>query len=344
MGRPAHGWQVLTEMRVRREALSCSRQQLAERVDGLLAATHGLTYETIEEWELRERVPRGAYPKALCALLGAADIAELGLGHSSAAAAHWCWATQAQRKAYVLQRRTVLERMMKVSGLALLPVPELVAAAQLFGRRPRIYPVMVDDVEAVATRLAAVYATEPAHVDIARAALAHARTLTDLLRRAWMTPLVRTRLQAASADACALSGFMAVDAGRLGEADLWFGRSSSLAREAGDARLEAAALVASSWLDSPTAVGAAGHAADRAIAMLEQACAKARHAPPAMRVWTHAHLSRDLAGSGDADGSARALDRAWEATLTRTAAGAGSPTGAARRRARAAGGSRAATR
>ncbi|MGH8899673.1 MAG: hypothetical protein ACRDZ4_22250 [Egibacteraceae bacterium] len=41
MGRPAHGWSVLTEMRVRREALSCSRPHLAKRVDGLLSITHG---------------------------------------------------------------------------------------------------------------------------------------------------------------------------------------------------------------------------------------------------------------------------------------------------------------
>lgn len=49
MGRPARGWQVLTEMRVRREALGWSRQELAERVEGLLPRSHGLTYETIEE-------------------------------------------------------------------------------------------------------------------------------------------------------------------------------------------------------------------------------------------------------------------------------------------------------
>jgi transcriptional regulator with XRE-family HTH domain len=313
MGRPVRGWQVLTEMRVRREVLGWSRQQLAERIDALLPTSHRLTCETVEEWELRERVPRSAYAEALCTLLGAPDIAELGLGHSLKAAAHWCWATQTQGRAYVLHRRTALERTIKLTGLGLLPVPELVQAAQVLGQRPAVYAVMVDEAQTVASRLAATYANQPAHTDIARATQTHARTLTNLLRRASMSPLVRTRLQAVSADACALSGFVALDASRLSEAGLWFDRSLSLAREADDARLQAAALVARSWLDSPTAVGASSHAPRRAIATLRQACATAHLAPPALRVWTHAHLCRDLAGAGDAQGSARALDQAWQA-------------------------------
>ncbi|MGH8908097.1 MAG: hypothetical protein ACRD0K_16680 [Egibacteraceae bacterium] len=289
MGRPARGHQMFTEMRARREVLGWARQALAGRVDALLPVTHGLTYEAIEEWELRERVPSGRYAHALCTLLGTGHIAELGLGHSREAAAHWCWATQPQRRADVVRRTTI-------DGSALLPVPQLVQEAQLFGRRPHVCGSILGEAHAVATRLASTFIAEPAHPDIDRAARAHARTLSDLLRWACMPPVVRTGLRAIAADASALVGFVALDAGRLPEAELWFGRGLSLARQAGDARLESAMLMALAWLDAPTA--------------LREGRPKAGEIPAAMRAWAHAYLSRDLAGVGNAAGSARALHQA----------------------------------
>ncbi|MGH8887831.1 MAG: hypothetical protein ACRDYX_22225 [Egibacteraceae bacterium] len=144
-------------------------------------------------WKAREHEPC-----ALHAYFEVVSIGEFGLGHSSQAARNWTWATKARRRAEV-ERRKLLKDGVKVVGAALLPVGPLVAPGQRLGGRPSLDLAAVEAAEQVATHLASEYHADP-NAETVRAAIARARTLTDRLANASLTPQVRTRLAQASSN------------------------------------------------------------------------------------------------------------------------------------------------
>ncbi|MGH8884238.1 MAG: hypothetical protein ACRDYX_03510 [Egibacteraceae bacterium] len=179
--------------------------------------------------------------------------------------------------------------------------------AQLLGGRPTIGLGDVQSSKDVATHLAAEYLANPSNETV-RAALAHARTLADRLKRASMTDAVRTGLAAVASDAASLAGVTRQSAGRVTEAGLWFDDAIDLAREAGDRRLEALAIAHTAWTVSESTMLGYGDRSPSLVA-LQGAAALDRHLPPAARAWVSGLLALDLAAINDDAGSGQALER-----------------------------------
>lgn len=300
--------EVVTELRLRREAAEEPlRRQVVAKLEFLCAQPTSLNEKRLFEWEVREHEPCTLFSETLCAYYDVGSIAELGLGHTREAAHNWTYATKAQRKAEV-HRRKLLAEGGKVFVAGLLPVGSLVALAQRLGGRPSLDLAAVGAAEQVATDLASRYVSDPGG-EVVAAAVAHARTLTDRLARASLTPEVRSRLAAVACDAASLAGYTAYDAGQRGEASLWFDDALALAREAGDRRLEALVVAATALIASESTT--LGHGdRSRSLAVLQGAVALDRHLPPAGRAYVNGYLSRELAAADDDAGSGRALERA----------------------------------
>lgn len=305
--------EVVTELRLRREAAEEPlRRELVAKLQLSCRVQTSLDERRLLGWETREHEPCEPHAQALRVWFGVESIGELGLGHSPQAARNWTWATKAERRREV-ERRKLLKDGVKVLGAALLPVGSLTAAAQRLGGRPSLDLAAVEAAEQVATHLASEYLAAPNGETVA-AAIAHARTLTDRLRHASLTPRIRTRLAAVASDAASLAGESAFHVGLGGETGVWFDRAIALAREAGDRRLEALALAAPAWTISASASPKPG-IGDRhdALAAVEAAAELDGHLPPAGRAWVNGLLARELAGAGDDQGSGHALERALEA-------------------------------
>ena len=202
-----------------------------------------------------------------------------------------------------VNRRKVVEALAK-TGL-LLPVPRLVAAAQVLEGRRSLGAGDLALAADIATGIAAAYADSP-DTDVVRAAKAHVYTLLDRLEHAAMTGATRARLTAVASDAACVAGYADLDNGRLEEADRWFEDALRLARQAGDRRLEALALASRAWsplyrpdLDRAAVVGA-----------LEAAAGFQRFLPPAARSWVFAFLAAQNAAAGADLVSGRFLEHA----------------------------------
>ncbi|MGH8909431.1 MAG: hypothetical protein ACRD0K_23775 [Egibacteraceae bacterium] len=296
---------VITELQLRREAQKLDRTILVAHLQ--LRCEHGaegLESQTVRDWEQRLHVPSAFYQKVLCDYFQVDSVAELGLGDSLEAARYWTRGTELERTREV-RRRQLLHLTVQTATASLLPVPALTAAAQLLSGRRRFDPVDVDTAQQVASHLAASYLAAPGRAVIS-AAQAHAHTLVDLLKRASMTPEVRTQLTALTADAMSLAGHGQTDAGRLAEADAWFTDALRLARDANDPRLEAHALASRAWtlLRCPKPDQAA------AIAWFEAAAEFDGVLPHAGRAWLFSNLAIERAAVGDDLGSGRLLERA----------------------------------
>ncbi|MGH8887327.1 MAG: hypothetical protein ACRDYX_19615, partial [Egibacteraceae bacterium] len=103
-----------------------------------------------------------------------------------------------------------------------------------------------------------------------------------------------------------LAGYGEMNAGRLAEADSWFADALRLARQAGDRRLEALALVGCAWIPlyEPDP--------DRAkvVEALEAAAGFHPFLPPAARAYVFGSLARERAARGDDLVSGRFLEHA----------------------------------
>ncbi|MGH8907344.1 MAG: hypothetical protein ACRD0K_12660 [Egibacteraceae bacterium] len=313
MATPGATAHATTELWLRRLADRRTRQEfIAWLLDGCDQPAD-LTGETVYEWETRAHAPSEFYARLLRARLGVASIAQLGLGHGPGAGAHWTWATKPERT-HEVDRRRLLGLIGVAIGAhagALLPVGPLTQAAQLLAGRGRLAVGDLDHAEWVATHLAAAYTHRPSG-EVIRAAVAHARTLAALLRQASLTPDARTRLAAVASDAASLAGYSALNAGGVAQADMWFARAVSLAREAADPRLEAVALVSQAVLPGLSAcipIPGGGRRPDP-LPALAIATSVAGRLPPEARAWVHGYASRELARGGDEAGSGRALDAA----------------------------------
>lgn len=302
--------EVVTELRLRREAArEPLRKDVVAKLQLCCAQPTSLNERRLLGWEFREYEPCTLHADALCAHFQVGSIAELGLGHTEESGYNWTWATKAERKAEV-HRRKLLEQGVKVAMVPLLPVGPLVALGQRLGGRPSLGLDDVAAAEQVATHLGSKYLASPG-IETVRAAVAHARTLTDRLRHASLMPEVRTRLSAVACDAAALAAYATLHAGRRAEANSWLDESVSLAREAGDRRLEALALGARAFTlsESPAPRLGQGDRSD-CLAARQAASALDRYLPAYGRAYANGLLALELAGAEDDAGSGHALEHA----------------------------------
>lgn len=208
-----------------------------------------------------------------------------------------------------MNRRKSLQIMGAASAAGLLlPVPRLVALAQMMDGTGRIGEGDVTAARQTATDIATAYAAAPNGV-ARRAARAHALTLLGLLERASMSEDTRTGLTGVASDAAALHGYGHLDAGRLAEAKTWFAKALALARQADDRPREAYVLGSSALplLLAPTPTQpnqAAG------IESLEAAAGLQRFLPPAGLTWVFVYLAREHAALRDDLASGRFLEQA----------------------------------
>ncbi len=304
-----------TELWLRRltDRLTRSADSTSPRLETHSAALSHLDEQTVYEWETGAHAPSPFYEAALCAYHRVGSVAELGLGREPEAAAHWTWATKAERRREVERRRLlrlvaagVGAQVTRVTQMAsLLPVGPLTQAAQLLAGRRGLAVSDLDVAEQTATILAAVYTAAPSG-EVVSAAAAHARTLERLLTRASLTPAARPRLAAIASDAASLAGYTALDADDVHRANAWFARALTLAREAEDPCLEALALASTvRYLHLPGCREVSG-----SRMTLQAAASAAGRLPPAARAWIDVYLCRALAYGGDEAGSGRALDDA----------------------------------
>jgi tetratricopeptide (TPR) repeat protein len=292
----------VTELEIRHMVLGMSRPQLCVQLELCCEESGGINARTLRRWEDRLHKPFPLFQQALCKYFDVGSIGELGLGDTFEAAHWWTWMTPDEWIAEV-NRRQALEALGK-TGL-LLPVPKLVAAAQLLEGRPSISGGDLTTATQTATDIAGVYLATP-NPDAIWAAKAHAYILLPLLKYATMTDAVRTQLAALASDAACLVGYGHLNAGRLEDADDWFEDALRLARQAGDRRLEAFAIASRAWplLYAPDPDRAAVREA------LEAAAAFQRFLPPAGRAWIFGFLAREHAVLGNDLVSGRFLDQA----------------------------------
>ncbi|MGH8887672.1 MAG: hypothetical protein ACRDYX_21380 [Egibacteraceae bacterium] len=297
--------EVVTELRIRREVAKQIRNELVRDIQQHCQPRTELNEVSLFGWERRKHAPDSVHAKALCAHFDVSDVAKLGVGWDDEADLHWTYATTQERRLEV-DRRLLLRRGVEFGVAALLPVGPLTALGQRLGSRLRIGPGDVLAAERIATRLAVEYLASP-DTETARAAVAHARTLTDRLAHASLAgPTVRTRLMAVSSDAAALAAEVCSSESRPGEARGWDEQALTLAREAGDGRLEALALA--SFVAHGRTKLPGSFAAD-SLTNAKAAAGLGRHLPPAERAYVHGYLGRTLAGAGEDAGSGRAVEQ-----------------------------------
>jgi tetratricopeptide (TPR) repeat protein len=292
---------IVTELELRRAAAGLDGPDLVIQLQ-LRGAT--LDVRTLRRWEERSHVPVAVHRDELCGYFEVGSEAELGLGCGPVAARWWAWMTEAERTLEVHRRRFCIVTG-GAMGACVVPVPKLTAAAQLLGGSVRIGAGDVSFATEVATDIASSYAATP-NAEVITAAKAHAYTLLDLLKHASMSPETEVRLRAVASDAVSLAGFGHLNAGRLDEAEQWFGEALTLARQAGDRRLEAFALASSALplLIAPVPDYKA------VMAALEAAAELQRFLPPAGRALVFGYLARERAAFKDDLGSGRFLEQA----------------------------------
>ena len=292
----------VTELEIRRLVLGKSRPQLCRELELCCEEGGGINARTERRWEDRLHKPFPLFQKALCKYFEVGSVGELGLGDTFESACWWTWMTPDEWIAEV-NRRKALEALGE-AGLVL-PVSKLAAAAQLLEGRSSIGGGDLVTATQTATDIAGAYIATP-DADAIWAAKAHAYTLVDLLKRATMAYVVRTRLAALASDAACLVGYGHLNAGRLEEADAWFEDALRLARQAGDRRLEAFAIASRAWplLYAPEPDRVAVRQA------LEAAAAFQRFLPAAGRAWVFGYLAREHAALGDDLVSGRFLEQA----------------------------------
>jgi tetratricopeptide (TPR) repeat protein len=301
----------VTELEVLREALGKDRPDLVTDFELRYPKANGLKPRTVARWEGREHAPCTALEECLCDYFKVGAAAVLGLGPSLVAARWWTHMTPEEMRQEVLHRRKMLHRM-GAAGAAclLLPVSDLVAIAQLLDGTIRIGTGDLAFARQTATDIASEYAAKPT-TDTIRAARAHAYTLLDLLKHSQMSPEIERQLRSIASDAASLAGYADLNAGKLDKADRWFDKALTLARQAGDRRLEALALVGCAWI--PLYAPESDLAAT--LAALETAAEFQRFLPPAGRASVFGYLAWQHATRGDDLASGRFLEHA------RTAAG-----------------------
>jgi tetratricopeptide (TPR) repeat protein len=301
--------EVVTELRIRRELAKQIRNELVRDLQDHCRPHTELNEVSLCGWELRKHAPDRVHAKALCAYFDVDAVAKLGLGWDDEADSYWTWATKAEKRLEV-ERRLLLRRGVEL-GVALLPVGPLTALAQRLGGRLRIGLGDVQHAERIATHLAVEYFAK-SNAETVRAAVAHARTLTDRLRNAdsLANSTVRTRLTAVTSDAAALAGYTYVEAGCNGEARWWFDEALGLAREADDRRLEALGLTMIALTAWPACKRLPGGGRPvEALDALQAAAGLDRYLPPAGRALAHAQLSAELALANEDASSGQALER-----------------------------------
>ncbi|MGH8887670.1 MAG: hypothetical protein ACRDYX_21370 [Egibacteraceae bacterium] len=302
--------EVVTELRIRREVAKQIRNELVRDIQQHCQPRTELNEVSLFGWERRKHAPDSVHAKALCAHFDVSDVAKLGVGWDDEADLHWTYATTQERRLEV-DRRLLLRRGVEFGVAALLPVGPLTALGQRLGSRLRIGPGDVLAAERIATRLAVEYLASP-DTETARAAVAHARTLTDRLAHASLAgPTVRTRLMAVSSDAAALAAEVYSSEARRVECRGWCEQALTLAREAGDGRLEALALTLHATHATQTSVPRlpGSRAPSECLAAMKAAVGLGRHLPPAERAYVHGYLGRYLAGEGEDAGSGRAVEQ-----------------------------------
>ncbi|MGH8883594.1 MAG: hypothetical protein ACRDYX_00125 [Egibacteraceae bacterium] len=290
----------VTELEIRRLLLGLNRPETCVQLELCCEEGGGINARTLRRWEARTNRPFRLFRRALCKYFKVGSVAQLGLGDTFEAARWWTWMTPDEWTVEV-NRRKALE-VLGAAGL-LLPVSQLTAVAQLLEGRASIGAGDLATAMQTATRLGGAYADTP-NADVIRSAKAHVYTLLDLLDQATMTGGTRTRLTAVASDAACLAGYGEMNAGRLAEADSWFADALRLARQAGDRRLEALALVGCAWIPSYEPDS------DRAkvVEALEAAAAFHSFLPPAARAYVFGSLSVERAAHGDDLVSGRFLE------------------------------------
>jgi hypothetical protein len=296
----------VTELEIRREALRKDRPKLVTDFELRYPKANGLKPRTVARWEGREHEPCAALEAALCDYFEVGAAAVLGLGPSLVAARWWTHMTPEEMRQEVLHRRKMLHRM-GTAGAAclLLPVSDLVATAQLLDGTLRIGAGDLAFARQTATDIAIAYAAKP-DTNAIRAARAHAYTLLDLLKDAQMSPEIDKQLRSIASDAASLAGYADLNAGKLDKADRWFDKALTLARQAGDRRLEALALVCCAWIP----LCAPEPDRDATLTALETAAEFQRFLPPAGRTWVFANLGDEHAAHGNDLASGRFFEQA----------------------------------
>ncbi|MGH8897564.1 MAG: hypothetical protein ACRDZ4_11190 [Egibacteraceae bacterium] len=294
----------VTELEIRRLALGLDRPEMAVQLELCCAEGGGINARTLRRWEARTNRPFRLFRRALCKCFEVGSVALLGLGGTFEAARWWTWMTPEEWTEEV-DRRQMLGLTAGGTVVLLLPVSELTAAAQFLEGRRRIGAGDLATATRVATDVASAYADTP-NAEVRHAARAHVYTLLDLLQHAQMSDDTRTRFEAVASDAACLAGYGEMNAGRLAEADAWFADALRLARQAGDRRLEALALVGCAWIPSYESYP------DRAkvVEALEAAAAFHSFLPPAARAYVFGSLSIERAELGDDLVSGRFLEHA----------------------------------
>ncbi|MGH8901648.1 MAG: hypothetical protein ACRDYA_08175 [Egibacteraceae bacterium] len=302
----------VTELELRRLVLGLERPEMAVQLQLCCEEGGGVNARTLRRWEDRLHMPFRLFRRALCKYFKVDSVAQLGLGDTFESARWWTWMTPDEWTEEVDRRKTL-----RAAGL-LLPVSQLTAVAQLLEGRPSIGAGDLATATRTATDLAAAYADTP-NANLIRSAKAHAYTLLDLLDRATMSVDTRTRLEAVASDAACLVGYGEMNAGRIAEADVWFADALRLARQAGDRRLEALALVGCAW--GPYYQPEPDRA--KVVEALEAAAAFYPFLPPAARAYVFAYLADERAASGDDLVSGRFLEHARAAVALIQYDGAG---------------------
>jgi hypothetical protein len=305
------GVRRVIELEVRREVLGLTWIGLGIELGLCRRDGSGFDVRTPRRWEKRTHLPSYGAQEKLRAYFQVASIAMLGIGSSGEAARWRTYMTPEELKEEV-DRRHMLKAVGTASATGaaiaaglLLPVSDLVALAQRLDERSSLGAGDLATARRTATILGSAYAAKP-NAGAVRAARMHAYTLLDRLQHATMSAETRTQLQAVASDAAALTGYGEMNAGRLDQAKSWFEAARTLARHAGDRRLEAYALAA---LASTSAQPLEpDHAA--AVADLEAAAEFQGFLPPAGRAFVFAFLAEEHATLGHDLVSGRFLEEA----------------------------------
>jgi len=296
----------VTEFEIRWLIKGWTYEELKAQIEHAMTEGGGIDRSTLFRWRTHRCAPQAVFRDALLEVMDAKSIAELGLGAAEDAARNFTYMNAAERKDEVHRRHTLKALGGAAVGL-LLPASPLVATAQLLDRRKSIGRDEVTAAQHTATTLAIAYRENPGE-DSVRAAKAHAYTLVDHLKSGRVRSAAEAGVQAVASDAAALAGYADLNAGRLDDAGRWFTAALSLAREAGDRRLEALALASRGLLHCDV-YGTTPDPA-KAVAASRDGAELHRFLPPSARAWVFGELALNTAATGDDLASGRFLARA----------------------------------
>jgi tetratricopeptide (TPR) repeat protein len=226
------------------------------------------------------------------------------------ATANWKRSGPTSRAKANVQRRRFLKLGPALAGTALLP-PGLCDALERLQATPESTRVDADLVDALRT-LVAGYADAYHGMDLA----ALAPVVADLVDRIAVhlsDPLAlgqRGALSRIAAEGAALAGWLGFTMDQPGAARAYLSFARDAARDADDPLLHAVVLGSVSFLHSAPAHGhrAASPVALRLLAQTDALLPT--HAPALIRSWAAARLAEEHAAAGNADTSARFMDRA----------------------------------